>query len=105
MLSAYIALLMVLNRLSVITIGIIPTKSIEQSIQKKYWNEKHSGDKFDDPLMNDPEEGDYSLYDKSLKLGAVYDERVEIRKLNKDKKEKDNNKQKTTDDSEVITEK
>jgi parallel beta-helix repeat protein len=38
------------------------------------WNEKHSGDKFDAPLMNDPEEGDYSLYEKSLKLGAVYDE-------------------------------
>jgi hypothetical protein len=37
------------------------------------WNEKHSsGDKFDAPLMNDPEEGDYSLYEKSLKVGAVY---------------------------------
>jgi hypothetical protein len=39
------------------------------------WNEKHSsGDKFDAPLMNDPEEGDYSLYEKNLKRGAVYDE-------------------------------
>jgi parallel beta-helix repeat protein len=38
------------------------------------WNEKHPGDKFDDPLMNDPEEGDYSLYDKDLKIGAVYSE-------------------------------
>jgi hypothetical protein len=37
------------------------------------WNEKHSsGDKFDAPLMNDPEVGDYSLYEKNLKLGAVY---------------------------------
>jgi hypothetical protein len=81
------------------------SKKIYTANMQEDWNEKHSGDKFDDPLMNDPEEGDYSLYDKSLKLGAVYDERVEIRKLNKDKKEKDNNKQKTTDDSEVITEK
>jgi hypothetical protein len=41
------------------------------------WNEKHPGDKFDDPLMNDPEEDDYSLYDKSLKIGAVYDDQEE----------------------------
>jgi hypothetical protein len=38
------------------------------------WNQKNPGDKFDNPLMNDPEEGDYSLYEASLKLGAVYDE-------------------------------
>jgi len=67
------------------------------------WNEKHSGDKFDNPLMNDPEEGDYSLYDKDLKWGAVYDERVEIRKINKDIQEKSNNQQKTTDDAADLT--
>jgi hypothetical protein len=44
---------------------------------QKEWNEKHPGDKFDDPLMNDPEEGDYSLYEKSLKIGAVYDDQAE----------------------------
>jgi hypothetical protein len=38
------------------------------------WNQKNPGDRFDNPLMNDPEEGDYSLYEKNLKLGAVYDE-------------------------------
>jgi parallel beta-helix repeat protein len=41
------------------------------------WNEKHPGDKFDNPLMNDPEEGDYSLYDTSLKIGAVYGDQAE----------------------------
>jgi len=68
------------------------------------WNEKHHNDKFDNPLMNDPEEGDYSLYEKKLEIGAVYGERAELRKIIKDNKEKSNNQQKTTDDAADLTE-
>ncbi|SLM28691.1 exported hypothetical protein [Desulfamplus magnetovallimortis] len=49
------------------------SKKIYTANMQKEWNEKHSGDKFDDPLMNDPGDGDYSLYEKSLKWGAVYE--------------------------------
>jgi hypothetical protein len=50
------------------------SKEIYTANMQEEWNEKHPGDKFDNPLMNDPEAGDYSLYEKNLKIGAVYSE-------------------------------